>query len=281
MKKFASIVITIIMIGFILLLTISIPIKSMASEAVSNAIVASETTSQLQQVIKENFPNVSNQQIEQVQEVISNSSSINSFTSDLLDQVSEAALNNETIDATQITDQISQLFTENISEIESVIGQEITDEQVALIQEKLSDPDGNLQHKIDSAVTSVTSGSSSTQDFLSTYQTITSTTVKVVCVIGIIVCIVLLGLLDKSLFRWMIYGGIGAIISAIFVGLFIPLVINAIEFTIGNSFLGMSIDIPVTSLRLEGLIIGVIGIILVVVYLILNRKYPRYERSYY
>lgn len=281
MKKFASIVITIIMIGFILLLTISIPIKSMASEAVSNAIVASETTSQLQQVIKENFPNVSNQQIEQVQEVISNSSSINSFTSDLLDQVSEAALNNETIDATQITDQISQLFTENISEIESVIGQEITDEQVALIQEKLSDPDGNLQHKIDSAVTSVTSGSSSTQDFLSTYQTITSTTVKVVCVIGIIVCIVLLGLLDKSLFRWMIYGGIGAIISAIIVGLFVPLVINAIEFTIGNSFLGMSIDIPVTSLRLEGLIIGVIGIILVVVYLILNRKYPRYERSYY
>lgn len=281
MKKFASIVITIIMIGFILLLTISIPIKSMASEAVSNAIVASETTSQLQQVIKENFPNVSNQQIEQVQEVISNSSSINSFTSDLLDQVSEAALNNETIDATQITDQISQLFTENISEIESVIGQEITDEQVALIQEKLSDPDGNLQHKIDSAVTSVTSGSSSTQDFLSTYQTITSTTVKVVCVIGIIVCIVLLGLLDKSLFRWMIYGGIGAIISAIIVGLFVPLVINAIEFTIGNSFLGMSIDIPVTSLRLEGLIIGVIGIILVVAYLILNRKYPRYERSYY
>ncbi|MFQ6792641.1 MAG: hypothetical protein ACLRT4_07660 [Thomasclavelia sp.] len=281
MKKFASIVITIIMIGFILLLTISIPIKSMASEAVSNAIVASETTSQLQQVIKENFPNVSNQQIEQVQEVISNSSSINSFTSDLLDQVSEAALNNETIDATQITDQISQLFTENISEIESVIGQEITDEQVALIQEKLSDPDGNLQHKIDSAVTSVTSGSSSTQDFLSTYQTITSTTVKVVCVIGIIVCIVLLGLLDKSLFRWMIYGGIGAIISAVIVGLFVPLVINAIEFTIGNSFLGMSIDIPVTSLRLEGLIIGVIGIILVVAYLILNRKYPRYERSYY
>lgn len=281
MKKFASIVITIIMIGFILLLTISIPIKSMASEAVSNAIVANETTSQLQQVIKENFPNVSNQQIEQVQEVISNSSSINSFTSDLLDQVSEAALNNETIDATQITDQISQLFTENISEIESVIGQEITDEQVALIQEKLSDPDGNLQHKIDSAVTSVTSGSSSTQDFLSTYQTITSTTVKVVCVIGIIVCIVLLGLLDKSLFRWMIYGGIGAIISAVIVGLFVPLVINAIEFTIGNSFLGMSIDIPVTSLRLEGLIIGVIGIILVVAYLILNRKYPRYERSYY
>lgn len=281
MKKFASIVITIIMIGFILLLTISIPIKSMASEAVSNAIVASETTSQLQQVIKENFPNVSNQQIEQVQEAISNSSSINSFTSDLLDQVSEAALNNETIDATQITDQISQLFTENISEIESVIGQEITDEQVALIQEKLSDPDGNLQRKIDSAVTSVTSGSSSTQDFLSTYQTITSTTVKVVCVIGIIVCIVLLGLLDKSLFRWMIYGGVAAIISAVIVGLFVPLVINAIEFTIGNSFLGMSIDIPVTSLRLEGLIIGVIGIILVVVYLVLNRKYPRYERSYY
>ncbi|WRK53230.1 hypothetical protein SD457_24605 [Coprobacillaceae bacterium CR2/5/TPMF4] len=43
----------------------------------------------------------------------------------------------------------------------------------------------------------------------------------------------------------------------------------------------MSIDIPVSMLRVEGIVLGVIGIILIVAYIILSRKFPKYERSYY
>lgn len=281
MKKFVSVVLAIIMVGLVVLLCINISIKSMAAKTVSNAVVANETTDQIQQVITENFPNVTDDQIQQIQEVISTSSSINSFTDDLLNQITEATLNGEQVDTVSIMNQLSQVFVDNVAQIEQVIDQDITDEQIQIVQERLTDQNGALQTKINEVVDSVQSGSTSTTDFLQTYQTVSSMAVRISCIIGIIVCIVLIGLLNRSLYDWSIYAGVVAIVSAIIIGLFAPLVVNAIEFTIGLRVLNMSIDIPVSMLRVEGIVLGVIGIILIVAYIILSRKFPKYERSYY
>ena len=281
MKKFVSVVLAIIMVGLVVLLCINISIKSMAAKTVSNAVVANETTDQIQQVITENFPNVTDDQIQQIQEVISTSSSINSFTDDLLNQITEATLNGEQVDTVSIMNQLSQVFVDNVDQIEQVIDQDITDEQIQIVQERLTDQNGALQTKINEVVDSVQSGSTSTTEFLQTYQTVSSMAVRIGCIIGIIVCIVLIGLLNRSLYDWSIYAGVAAIVSAIIIGLFAPLVVNAIEFTIGLRVLNMSIDIPVSMLRVEGIVLGVIGIILIVAYIILSRKFPKYERSYY
>ena len=283
MKKFVSVVLAIIMVGLVVLLCINISIKSMAAKTVSNsnAVVANETTDQIQQVITENFPNVTDDQIQQIQEVISTSSSINSFTDDLLNQITEATLNGEQVDTVSIMNQLSRVFVDNVAQIEQVIDQDITDEQIQIVQERLTDQNGALQTKINEVVDSVQSGSTSTTDFLQTYQTVSSMAVRIGCIIGIIVCIVLIGLLNRSLYDWSIYAGVVAIVSAIIIGLFAPLVVNAIEFTIGLRVLNMSIDIPVSMLRVEGIVLGVIGIILIVAYIILSRKFPKYERSYY
>lgn len=281
MKKFVSVVLAIIMVGLVVLLCINISIKSMAAKTVSNAVVANETTDQIQQVITENFPNVTDDQIQQIQEVISTSSSINSFADDLLNQITEATLNGEQVDTASIMNQLSQVFVDNVAQIEQVIDQDITDEQIQIVQERLTDQNGALQTKINEVVDSVQNGSTSTTEFLQTYQTVSSMAVRVGCIIGIIVCIVLIGLLNRSLYDWSIYAGVVAIVSAIIIGLFAPLVVNAIEFTIGLRVLNMSIDIPVSMLRVEGIVLGVIGIILIVAYIILSRKFPKYERSYY
>lgn len=281
MKKFVSVVLAIIMVGLVVLLCINISIKSMAAKTVSNAVVANETTDQIQQVITENFPNVTDDQIQQIQEVISTSSSINSFTDDLLNQITEATLNGEQVDTVSIMNQLSRVFVDNVAQIEQVIDQDITDEQIQIVQERLTDQNGALQTKINEVVDSVQSGSTSTTEFLRTYQTVSSMAVRIGCIIGIIVCIVLIGLLNRSLYDWSIYAGVVAIVSAIIIGLFAPLVVNAIEFTIGLRVLNMSIDIPVSMLRVEGIVLGVIGIILIIAYIILSRKFPKYERSYY
>ena len=281
MKKFVSVVLAIIMVGLVVLLCINISIKSMAAKTVSNAVVANETTDQIQQVITENFPNVTDDQIQQIQEVISTSSSINSFTDDLLNQITEATLNGEQVDTVSIMNQLSQVFVDNVAQIEQVIDQDITDEQIQIVQERLTDQNGALQTKINEVVDSVQSGSTSTTEFLQTYQTVSSMAVRIGCIIGIIVCIVLIGLLNRSLYGWSIYAGVAAIVSAIMIGLLAPLAVNAIEFTIGLRVLNMSIDIPVSMLRVEGIVLGVIGIILIVAYIILSRKFPKYERSYY
>lgn len=281
MRKFVSVVLAIIMVGLIVLLCINISIKSMAAKTVSNAVVANETTDQIQQVITENFPNVTDDQIQQIQEVISDSSSINSFTDDLLNQITEATLNGQQVDTASIMNQLSQVFVDNVDQIEQVIDQDITDEQIQIVQERLTDQNGALQTKINDVVNSVQNGSTSTTEFLETYQTVSSMAVRIGCIIGIIVCIVLIGLLKQSLYGWTIYAGVAGIVSAIMIGLLAPLVVKAIEFTIGLRILNMSIDIPVSMLRVEGIVLGVIGIILIIAYIILSRKFPKYERSYY
>ena len=88
-------------------------------------------------------------------------------------------------------------------------------------------------------------------------------------------------MINKSFYKWTLFSGIAAVISGIVVGLFMPLVVSAMEFTIGNRLLGMSIDIPVGSLRLDGAICAGAGIILIVAYIILNKKYATFERHYY
>lgn len=281
MRKFVSVVLAIIMVGLIVLLCINISIKSMAAKTVSNAVVANETTDQIQQVITENFPNVTDDQIQQIQEVISDSSSINSFTDDLLNQITEATLNGQQVDTASIMNQLSQVFVDNVDQIEQVIDQDITDEQIQIVQDRLTDQNGALQTKINDVVNSVQNGSTSTTEFLETYQTVSSMAVRIGCIIGIIVCIVLIGLLKQSLYGWTIYAGVAGIVSAIMIGLLAPLVVKAIEFTIGLRILNMSIDIPVSMLRVEGIVLGVIGIILIIAYIILSRKFPKYERSYY
>lgn len=281
MRKFVSVVLAIIMVGLIVLLCINISIKSMAAKTVSNAVVANETTDQIQQVITENFPNVTDDQIQQIQEVISDSSSINSFTDDLLNQITEATLNGQQVDTASIMNQLSQVFVDNVDQIEQVIDQDITDEQIQIVQERLTDQNGALQTKINDVVNSVQNGSTSTTEFLETYQTVSSMAVRIGCIIGIIVCIVLIGLLKQSLYGWTIYAGVAGIVSAIMIGLLAPLVVKAIEFTIGLRILNMSIDIPVSMLRVEGIVLGVIGIILIIAYIILSHKFPKYERSYY
>ena len=281
MKKFISVVLTVIMVGLMILFCINLAIRSMATQTVSNAIVAREATNQIEQIITNNFPNVTDEQVQQVQEAISNSDSINSFTNDLLQQLTEDALNNQDIDTNAIMNQLAQVFVDNVTTIEQVIGQDITDDQVQLIKERLTDENGSLSNHINQVIESVTSGSSRTESFLKSYQTVSSLMVRIGCIIGIIVCIVLIGLINRSFYQWAIYAGIGAIVGAIIVGLFLPLVVSAVEFTIGQRILAMSITIPSNLLRIEGIVLAVIGIVLIVGYLILKQKYPKYQRNYY
>lgn len=281
MKKFISVVLTVIMVGLMILLCINLAIRSMATQTVSNAIVAREATNQIEQIITNNFPNVTDEQVQQVQEAISNSDSINSFTNDLLQQLTEDALNNQDIDTNAIMNQLAQVFVDNVTTIEQVIGQDITDDQVQLIKERLTDENGSLSNHINQVIESVTSGSSRTESFLKSYQTVSSLMVRIGCIIGIIVCIVLIGLINRSFYQWAIYAGIGAIVGAIIVGLFLPLVVSAVEFTIGQRILAMSITIPSNLLRIEGIVLAVIGIVLIVGCLILKQKYPKYQRNYY
>ena len=64
-------------------------------------------------------------------------------------------------------------------------------------------------------------------------------------------------------------------------GVIVPMIVNVVEVAIGQRILGTTIDIAVNSLNIAGIICAVIGIVLIIVYAILNRRYRTYDRQYY
>lgn len=281
MKKFTNVVLTIIMICLIMLLCVNLSIKVMSTKAVTNAVVVQEASNGIEEVITQAFPDVSNENVKKIEDAVKNNSALNDVTSELLDQITDAVSSGSDIDMATITDQLSKAVDENIPLIEEAIGKEITDEQKEQIQNKINDNDGALQTKITETVEKVQTSTPKTQEFIKTYKSLSDTPLRIISIVGIIIAIALLMLLNKSYFKWTLFGGIAAIISGAIVGLLMPLVVKALEFTIGTRLLGMSIDIPVDSLRIDGIISAIVGIVLIVVYIILNKKFTKYERNYY
>lgn len=281
MKKFANVVLTIIMICLIMLLCVNLSIKVMSTKAVTNAVVVQEASNGIEEVITQAFPDVSNENVKKIEDAVKNNNALNDVTSELLDQITDAVSNGNDIDMATITDQLSKAVDENIPLIEEAIGKEITDEQKEQIQSKINDSDGALQSKITETVEKVQTSTPKTQEFIKTYKSLSDTPLRIISIVGIIIAIALLMLLNKSYFKWTLFGGIAAVISGAIVGLFMPLAVKAIEFTIGTRLLGMSIDIPVDSLRVDGMISAIVGIVLIIVYIILNKKFTKYERNYY
>ena len=235
----------------------------------------------VKEVLNESFPDVSNENIDKVEDIIKGNDTLNNITGEFLDQVTYTINNNKEIETTGILEEISDVIDKSIPELEEAIGKKISQEQIDEIKTKLTKKDSLLQNKIKNTVEKIQTSTPRTKQFIKIYDILSNNLTKIICIIGIIIIVVLLGVINKSYFKWTLFSGIGLLVSGVILGLFLPLVVNAMEFTIGMRILGMSIDIPVDSLWMSGLICGGIGIILLFIYMILNRKYPTYDRHYY
>ena len=281
MKKFLNAFLTIIMICVIILLCVNLSIRAMSTKTVTNAIVIQEASGKIKEVLNESFPDVSSENISKVEDIIKNNDTLNNITGDFLDQITEAINSGKDIQTTAILDGISDAIDNSIPELEEAIGKKIPQEQRDKIETKLADKDGTLQKKVKSTVEKIQTATPKTKQFIKTYDTLSNNITRIISIIGIIIIAVLLGVINKSYFKWTLFSGISSLVSGVLLGLFLPLIVSAMEFTIGMRILGMSIDIPVDSLRMSGLICGGIGIVLIIIYMVLKRKYPTYNRHYY
>ncbi|WP_278626975.1 hypothetical protein [Thomasclavelia cocleata] len=281
MKKFLNVFLTIIMVCVIIVLCINLSIRKMSAKTVADAIVIQEVSGKVREVLNESFPDVSNENIDKVEDVIKGNDALDNITGEFLDQVTYTINNDKEIETTGILEGITDVIDKSIPELEEAIGKKISQEQIDKIKTKLTNKDSLLQNKIKNTVEKIQTSAPKTKQIIKTYDILSNNLTKIICIIGIIIIVVLLGVINKSYFKWTLFSGIGLLVSGILLGLFLPLAVNAMEFMIGMRILGMSIDIPVDSLWMSGLICGGIGIVLLVIYMILNRKYPTYARHYY
>lgn len=281
MKKVINVFLTIIMACVVVLLVISLSIRTISTKTISNAFFEEEVSNNMKEVLANTFPDVSSENIDVLENVIKDNEAINEVANDLLNHISDSISSGNKVDSETILNEISVAIDQNVPVIEEALGKDIPEEQIKEIQNKLTDEDSNLKNQIDQTVDKIENMDSSAKQVIKTYDALNNNVTKILCIISLIVIIVLLGIINKSFFKWSLFSGISLIVSGVIVGVIVPMIVNVVEVAIGQRILGTTIDIAVNSLNIAGIICAVIGIVLIIVYAILNRRYRTYDRQYY
>ena len=281
MKKVINVFLTIIMACVVVLLVISLSIRTISTKTISNAFFEEEVSNNMKEVLANTFPDVSSETIDALENVIKDNEAINEVANDLLNHISDSISSGNKVDSETILNEISVAIDRNVPVIEEALGKDIPEEQIKEIQSKLTDENSNLKNQIDQTVDKIENMDSSAKQVIKTYDVLDNNVTKILCIISLAVIIVLLGIINKSFFKWSLFSGISLIVSGAIVGMIVPMIVNVVEVAIGQRLLGTTIDIAVNSLNMAGIICAVIGIVLIIVYAILNRRYRTYDRQYY
>ena len=281
MKKVINVFLTIIMACVVVLLVISLSIRTISTKTISNAFFEEEVSNNMKEVLANTFPDVSSENIDVLENVIKDNEAINEVANDLLNHISDSIGSGNKVDSETILNEISVAIDRNVPVIEEALGKDIPEEQIKEIQSKLTDENSNLKNQIDQTVDKIENMDSSAKQVIKTYDVLDNNVTKILCIISLAVIIVLLGIINKSFFKWSLFSGISLIVSGAIVGMIVPMIVNVVEVAVGQRLLGTTIDIAVNSLNMAGIICAVIGIVLIIVYAILNRRYRTYDRQYY
>lgn len=281
MKKVINVFLTIIMACVVVLLVISLSIRTISTKTISNAFFEEEVSNNMKEVLANTFPDVSSENIDALENVIKDNEAINEVANDLLNHISDSISSGNKVDSETILNEISVAIDQNVPVIEEALGKDIPEEQIKEIQSKLTDENSNLKNQIDQTVDKIENMDSSAKQVIKTYDALDNNITKILCIISLVVIIVLLGIINKSFFKWSLFSGISLIASGVIVGMIVPMIVNVVEVAIGQRLLGTTIDIAVNSLNMAGIICAVIGIVLIIAYVILNRRYRTYDRQYY
>ena len=281
MKKVINVFLTIIMACVVVLLVISLSIRTISTKTISNAFFEEEVSNNMKEVLANTFPDVSSENIDVLENVIKDNEAINEVANDLLNHISDSISSGNKVDSETILNEISVAIDRNVPVIEEALGKDIPEEQIKEIQSKLTDENSNLKNQIDQTVDKIENMDSSAKQVIKTYDALDNNITKILCIVSLAVIIVLLGIINKSFFKWSLFLGISLIVSGSIVEMIVPMIVNVVEVAIGQRLLGTTIDIAVNSLNMAGIICAVIGIVLIIVYAILNRRYRTYDRQYY
>ena len=261
MKKFICGLLTVLLIILFSTLIFSLNFKKVVVNTISNVVVKEEIVSSINDVISSFDDKVNDEVLEKVEDNIKQSEAIDEVTEDIFDEVMGYLNNGDEIVIANIDGELEKLIDENKDTLKDY-GIEITEEDKQEIIDSIA-LDDLINEKIEEEVMIVKDNMSSEELFvLNIYNVLTSSTLQIGMIIGIIAIIVIIALIKKRLYKWMINVGIALCCVGIVNVIFMPIVVNLIRGVI---------TIDIDGIVTNGYIALGIGILLIVVHLLLNK----------
>ena len=256
-----------------------IPTIMYAEQIVNQEIIGTygkeEVIKQMSESLKNEFPEITDENIKELEDSLRTNETIDNLMNKYTDKIMKDLTTDE-IEDINIEEDLKTFMEENKTTIEQATGQSISDEKLdELLEEVTQNEDINASYKkmIEEAKNSMPEEG---QVVLNRYQSVTTDNFMMGLIITSIISIVIIVLLKKPYYKWIVNIAIAGIVSALFIALIggsIALVLNvAIEIeTVGISAMPMLITSGIMLL---------VSIVLIVINSILDsRKAKRHAVS--
>ena len=269
MKKIIKVFLSFIIVLLMLFLTISFNLNKVIVDGVIKEIIITKISAK-----KVNNPNISEEVINTLPlpDYLKNSEDINKLLEDqrvqeIINKYIDITLDNltsEEIKNIDIESDIINYINENKELIKEITGKEVTPEMIEDTKKVIEE--SNLNETIEDTIES-TKESISTEEkiVLKGYKEIISTKTRIIVIGLIALCLLLIAIIEKSFYKWIKTGSICTIISGILV-----LLMGFILKIIVTSILPLP-SFNVSYLYKSGLIQLIIGIVILIIYIVLNK----------
>ena len=269
MKTFIrGILTTVLVFSFTLIPTIIYAEKTINNDLIGDYF-KEEITSQITETMIDNLDGLSTEEYNKVKNDIENNKEINAFIEKYSNRILED-LSKEKVDDVNLEEDIKNLLHGNKELIEQAVGEKVTDEELDQALDTVftgEDAEYSYQEIIKEVRNELPADA---QAMVDGYNTLTSQQFVIVSIIISVIAIVIIALLKKPYYKWIVNVGIAGIISALFIALIggsisllVSVVINSINQTI---------KVSATPMLITAGIMLVVSIGLIVINNILDKK---------
>lgn len=250
-----------------------IPVVMFAEKAVTEELLGQymkeELVNNVVDNLEMNLDQLTTEDIETIKQELKNNEEINQIMDKYGTRIIED-LSKENIEDINMEEDLEIIMKENKDSIEKITGEELSDEQLDQAITEITE-----NNDLDSAYKEIIAEAkqtmpTETKTMIDSYNTITSNQFIIIASIISVVSIIIIALLKKPYYKWIVNVGIAGIISSLFIALigaclalFLNLVIESTEVTF---------TVSMTPILTTAAIMFVVSIILFIINNVLDKK---------
>lgn len=259
---------TVLVFTFTMVPTVIFAEKSV-NEKLIGEYTKEEVSKQMTTTLQQELPELTTKEIEIIQTKIDNSKTINDIINKYTNRILKD-LSSDKVENINIKNDIATILEENKSIVEETLDKKIADEDYDRVIDEIVNNDAlddAYKHLIEDTKNNMPK---ETKTMIEGYNTITSDQFIITTIIISIVSIILIALLKKPYYKWIVNVGIAGIISSLFIcliGASIVLLLNIVIDT-----LDQPISISATPMFVTAAIMLIISVVLIIINNTLDKK---------
>ncbi len=259
---------TVLVFTFTMVPTVIFAEKSV-NEKLIGEYTKEEVSKQMTTTLQQELPELTTKEIEIIQTKIDNSKTINDIINKYTNRILKD-LSSDKVENINIKNDIATILEENKSIVEETLDRKIADEDYDRVIDEIVNNDAldnAYKHLIEDTKNNMPK---ETKTMIEGYNTITSDQFIITTIIISIVSIILIALLKKPYYKWIVNVGIAGIISSLFIcliGASIVLLLNIVIDT-----LDQPISISASPMFVTAAIMLIISVVLIIINNTLDKK---------